>query len=427
MIGTTIGLFRAEKQRQTATLKQAEAEAERRRAQSEQQRANAEAQKASENGQKSRRFLYASDMNLARQALELNNLGRARQLLDRHRPSRAGEEDIRGWEWRYLWQLTRGRESATLTNRPTPGFSVSLSPDGKKLAVGWWDGRVDLWEVPARLWVRALTDRERSHPGRVAFSPVRNLLTATSEPNVVTRYDLDSGGESILWRGPDEADWEVRDLSFSQDGSKLVIFAGSNPEGGDAVWVVDVSSSQIESRHPAGRSRKNYAHVGAARLSPDNRRLYLGCTDDWDGHIQCIDLSTGQELWHTESQGDALMSLAISPDGRVLASTSGFADTTIQIWDTVTGEPRKQIEGHTVWVSDLAFTRDGRRLISAAGDQSIRWTTRAHCCSTRVSLPSWWISSATLLRCRCPGSGLPSKSWAVLTPTYFASGMACPP
>ncbi len=338
-------------------------------------RADAQARKASESEQQSRRLLYASDMNLVQQALKLNNLGRSRQLLDRHRPQ-PGEEDLRGWEWRYLWQLTRGNAPVTLTNRPTQGFSVSFSPDGKRLAVGWWDGRVHLWDVPARRWVRALTDRERPHPGRVAFSPVRNLLAATSEPNVVTLYDLDSGRETILWRGPDEAEWEVRDLSFSQDGSKLVIYAGSNPAGGDAVWVVNVSSSRIESRYPAGRSRKEWAHIGAARLSPDNRRLYWGRSDDWNGRIQCIDLGTSQELWHTESQGEPLMSLDISPNGRVLVSASGFGHTTIHIWDTATGELLKALKGHTLWVSDLAFTRDGRRLISAAGDQTIRfWDT----------------------------------------------------
>ena len=149
--------------------------------QTEQQRADAQARKASESEQQSRRLLYASDMNLAQQALKLNNLGRARRLLDRHRPQ-PGEEDLRGWEWRYLWQLTRSSALATLTNRPTLGFSVSFSPDGSRLAVGWYDGRVDLWDVPGRRWIRALTDRERPHPGRVAFSPVRNLLAATSEP-----------------------------------------------------------------------------------------------------------------------------------------------------------------------------------------------------------------------------------------------------
>ena len=167
-------------------------------------------------------------MNLAQQSLKLNNLGKARRLLDRHRPQ-PGEEDLRGWEWRYLWQLTRSSALVTLTNRPTRGFSVSFSPDGTRLAVGWLDGRVDLWDVPGRRLVRALTDREQHHQGQVAFSPVRNLLAATSEPKVVTLYDLDSGRESILWRAPDQGEWKVRDLSFSPDGSRLVIYAGSTP------------------------------------------------------------------------------------------------------------------------------------------------------------------------------------------------------
>jgi serine/threonine protein kinase/WD40 repeat protein len=384
VVGTTIGLLRAEKQRQTAEQKQTEAEAERRRAETEQQRANAQAQKASESEQKSRRFLYASDMNLAQQALKLNNLGKARWLLERHRP-RSGEEDLRGWEWRYLWQLTRGSALVTLTNRPNhQGFSVAFSPDGKTLAVGWWDGRVELWDVPGRRWVRALTDHERPHVGRVAFSPVRNLLAATSEHMMVTLYDLDSGRESILWQAPDQAEWNVRDLAFSPDGSRLVIYAGSNPECGDAVWVVNVSSSRIEGPHPAGCSRNAYDHFGAARLSPDNRRLYLARNDYLNNRysIQCIDLSTGQKLWETPwqtvAQNLGLTTLDISPDGRVLASGSGFIDTTIHIWKAATGKLLKPLEGHTACVYDLAFTRDGRHLISAGGDQTIRfWDTSA--------------------------------------------------
>jgi WD40 repeat protein len=346
------------------------------KAQTEQQRADAQARKASESQQQARRLLYASDMNLAQQSLKLNNLGRARRLLDRHRPQ-PGEEDLRGWEWRYLWQLTRSSALVTLTNRPMRGWSVSFSPDGSRLAVGWNDGRVDLWDAPGQRWVRALTDREHRHRGRVAFSPVRNLLAATSEHKVVALYNLDSGGESILWRAPDQDAWEVRDLSFSLDGSKLVIYAGSTREIGDAVWVVNVSSAQIESRHPTVCSENGF--FGAARLSPDNRRLYLARSDPVNSRysIQCLDLSTGQELWQTEPQRDqGLSTLAISPDGRLLASGSAFEDPAIRIWETATGRLLRQLDGHTAWVGKLAFTGDGRRLISAASDQSIRfWDT----------------------------------------------------
>ncbi len=348
----------------------------RRIAQAEQQRADAEGRKAAESEERSRRFLYASDMNLARQSLKLNNLGRARRLLDRHRPQ-PGEEDLRGWEWRYLWQLTRSSALLTLTNRPADAVSISFSPDGSRLAVGWWEGLVDLWDVPARRWVRALTDREKPHRGRVAFSPVRNLLAATSEPKVVALYDLDSGRESILWRAPDQAEWRVKDLSFSPDGSRVVIYTGSTADIGDAVWVVNVSSSEIESRHSTFYSGGPFH--GTAQLSPDNRRLYLARSDSahYRCTIQCLDLSTGQELWQTEPQRDrGITKLALSPDGRLLASGSGYEDPSIRVRETATGRFLARLEGHTSWVSKLAFTKDGRRLISAATDQTIRlWDT----------------------------------------------------
>jgi eukaryotic-like serine/threonine-protein kinase len=347
-------------------------------------RADTQARNTSQSQQQSRRLLYASDMNLAQQSLKLNNLGKARRLLDRHRPQ-PGEEDLRDWEWRYLWQLTRSSALVTLTNRPVRGFSVSFSPDGTRLAVGWIDGHVDLWDVPGRRWVRALTDREYSHQGRVAFSPVRNLLAATSDPKVVALYDLDSGRESVLWRAPDQGAWDVRDLAFSPDGSRLVIYAGSEREIGDAVWVVNASSSQIESRQPTVFS--DTFHHGAARLSPDNRRLYLARSDALNRRysIQCLDLTTGQELWQTESQRDyGLTALDISPDGQLLASGSGFEDPTIRVWDAATGRRLVRLDGHTGWVCRLAFTKDGRRLISAATDQSIRFWDTSNWTETKV-------------------------------------------
>jgi eukaryotic-like serine/threonine-protein kinase len=354
-------------------------------AETQRERADAQARKASESEQQSRRLLYASDMNLAQQALKLNNLGRARRLLDRHRPQ-PGEEDLRGWEWRYLWQLTRSSALVTLTNRPTRGYTVSFSPDGTRLAVGWFDGRVDLWDVPDRRWVRGLVDLEQPRQGRVAFSPVRNLLAATSNPKVVTLYDLDSGRESTLWRSPDPGAWEVHDLAFSQDGTRVVIYAGTTPDLGDKVWVVNASSSQIESSHSTLWSGNGSSFYGAAQLSPDNRCLYLARSDVFKNRysIQCLDLATGKELWLTEGQRDrGLTALAISPDGRVLASGSGFGDTTIFVWDAATGRRLVRLDGHTSWVCRLAFTKDGRRLISA-GDQTIRFWDTSTWTETRV-------------------------------------------
>jgi len=343
--------------------------------------------RADETAQHAKHLLYTSDVNLAQQAMKMNNLDRALRLLDRHRPP-AGEEDLRGWEWRYLWQQTRSSALIILTNRPVHAWSVSLSHDGSRLAVGWYDGRVDLWDVPGRRLIRALKEHENEPRACVAFSPIRNLLAYSSEANRVTLYDLDAGRESVFWEAHDQLQWRFLDMAFSQDGSKLVIYSmrydqNTTPNGtrlngnrlDDAVLVVNVTSGQVENSHATSHTTTGYT---AARLSPDNRYLYLARAEGvrHQHTIICVDLASNKALWQTEPHPDyGLTALAASPDGRVLASGSGFAHSEIRIWNAETGRLLTQLAGHTRWVSALVFSRDGSRLIST-GDSTIRfWDT----------------------------------------------------
>ena len=74
-----------------------------------------------------RQRAYASDMNVAKQALDANNLGRALDLLNRQRPA-PDHKDLRGWEWRYLWQQTRSDAVATLCQEASEINAISCTP-----------------------------------------------------------------------------------------------------------------------------------------------------------------------------------------------------------------------------------------------------------------------------------------------------------
>src|SRR5205085_4617894 len=88
------------------------------------------------------RNLYATDVNLAQVALDENNLGRTVSLLQRYIPRSAAEPDLRGFEWRYLWGLCQGNETATLAGNGGIISCVQFSPDGRLIASSGFDGTV---------------------------------------------------------------------------------------------------------------------------------------------------------------------------------------------------------------------------------------------------------------------------------------------
>jgi WD40 repeat protein len=90
-------------------------------------------------------------------------------------------------------------------------------------------------------------------------------------------------------------------------------------------------------------------------------------------------LSKVHEEWSAllvtlEGHTDLVKSVAFSPDGALLASTSD--DGTIRLWDTVTGAALNTLEGHMDCVNSVVFLHTGKLLASASSDTTIRlWDT----------------------------------------------------
>ncbi|KIM34905.1 hypothetical protein M413DRAFT_32925 [Hebeloma cylindrosporum] len=96
----------------------------------------------------------------------------------------------------------------------------------------------------------------------------------------------------------------------------------------------------------------------------------------------CIFVMNGHTRWIT--------SVAFSPDGARIVSGSSdktiriwdvetgnqfraSADKTVWIWDAVMGKPvGEPLRGHTDWVTSVAFSPDGGRIVSGSGDKTIR-------------------------------------------------------
>jgi hypothetical protein len=139
--------------------------------------AETERERAKQEAASRRVQLYAAEVNLAGETLDEDHLNRARELLARQIPAPGETNDLRGFEWRYLWQQSQSAELTTLGQHETGVHGVRFSPDGTLLASSEINGTVKLWDYRARKLVTLRDptiqpiDGDDSATKALAFSP----------------------------------------------------------------------------------------------------------------------------------------------------------------------------------------------------------------------------------------------------------------
>ncbi|HKS36007.1 MAG TPA: serine/threonine-protein kinase, partial [Verrucomicrobiae bacterium] len=353
------------------------------RQQAELERERAEREKAS-----ARLNEYVADINLAQESLKDGNLGRAVQLLNKHLPE-PGAPDLRGFEWRYLWQLCRGDDHEPFPDQDGPVQSIVYSPDGNLVAIGVGD-TMSIWNARSRSLVTRLsrgggpmpspsgTGTPPGPPGKPRF-PFRGGISAAFLPDG-RRLITASPWTVRVWS---TADWTEQKtlpesggpIALSRDGSRLAVVKGDFRQRRNvAIWD---TSTWGEPRLLPGAS-------GPMVFSPDGKTI-------------ATDSEAGITLWPLDSAGAGLVlgnstnlgrgfltedTLAFSPDGNfMVAARNTISDKgvfVVSIWDAKTGrevavmpESPEHIE-HISFISRVTFSPDGQTLATASYDYSIR-------------------------------------------------------
>ncbi|GLZ28987.1 hypothetical protein Lesp02_11770 [Lentzea sp. NBRC 105346] len=305
-----------------------------------------------------------------------------------------------------LWDITTPsspRELPALDSTPIEPHAVAVSPDGKIAAVTYGDNSLKLWDVTG-------TPRQLAHlpglagrPTNVAFSRDGNRIIAATGTiaQLIDVTDLGKprlagklvGHRDVTWSG-----------AFSPDGT---VVATSSWDHDIRLWNV----SDVDDPKEIGVLTGHTGLTWGTAFSPDGRTLATvgaGDTRLWDvtdikrpkpitvlagGVFTVLFTPDGQGLVIAEGSevrlqdlrdlplaghGDLVSSVALRPDGKVLAS--GSWDKTVRLWEVTPRRERIPLATITDpgnFVRSVAFSPDGNTLAAACDDGVTRlWDVR---------------------------------------------------
>ena len=159
-------------------------------------------------------------------------------------------------------------------------------------------------------------------------------------------------------RGYDYPIWSV---AFSPDGKTLIGLEGTDPKAWVHVWDVTTGKAAHSIRISSP------ALMGSLAISPDGRLIATA-----GGTVTLSRPDGGPPRRIDDPSGDAF-TLAFSPDGKTLAVGGGDRKTAmLELYDVVTGRRRNTLAGHTMAVGGVQFTPDGKHLVSGGYDKTVR-------------------------------------------------------
>ncbi|KAF5337527.1 hypothetical protein D9758_016982 [Tetrapyrgos nigripes] len=299
-----------------------------------------------------------------------------------------------------IWDVQTGQQfGEPLKGHTKRVWSVAYSPDSRHVVSGSADYTIRIWDIQTGQQVGEPLEGHTDEVNSVAFSPDSRHVGSGSDDNTVRIWDMQTRqqvGEPL--KGHTEMVWSV---AFSPDGRHGV--SGSDDE---TIKIWDIQTCQqvgeplkghtkivriwdIQTFQQFEEPQQLSNHTDAIRsvaFSPDGRHV-VSVSDDhtiriWDmqtcqqvgkplkGHTDW-DMQTCQQVGKPlEGHKSFVLSVAFSSDGRHVVS--GSADGTIRIWDMQTCKVGKPLEGHPDWVRSVAFSPDGRHVVSGSEDRTIR-------------------------------------------------------
>ncbi len=233
-----------------------------------------------------------------------------------------------------VWDIANGMEKRSFSGRKPQAITAVLSADGNVFAGSTVEGEIEWINVSTGEVIRRVTGPK----ARIAWTNANTGRVEQSVPSMVIA------------------------LAFSPDGKRL---ASADMAATVIIWDVETGKGFLA-------AHKRVFAVTSARFSPDGKTLAsvsrLNSVKLWNvGDVM------KPELLRTFEVPIGTFSVIFSPDGNMLASADWFTPY-IKLWDVKSGANLQTLKTHSKnasEISSLAFSVDGKRLVSESKDSTV--------------------------------------------------------
>jgi WD40 repeat protein/serine/threonine protein kinase len=255
-----------------------------------------------------------------------------------------------------LWNVKSAQEIRHLKGHVGQIRQLIFSPNGKRLAVMVWKGDVFLWDTETGKLLDPLREPSGGFTA-VSFSlDSSRIAAAGGAPGTpcINVWDAHSGHLTAVFHG--HTGQNITQLRFTPDS--LHVVSGSDDQT-LRLWDLE---KNLEVRTLKGHTQR----ISGIAISPDGTRLASGTSFNF-GEVKIWDLVKREKkvtLEGSQSFGRTT-SAVFSRDLRHIAGMSG--PKLLKVWDAQTGKPLFTLEGHTRFVTCVAFSWDAKYVASGDG------------------------------------------------------------
>lgn len=262
-----------------------------------------------------------------------------------------------------VWDLRNGKKLKSISRSPC--LSVAVSPDGRQVVCGGWDGAIAIVDLATEKEVLSFATGDKRPVGGVVWSPEGTHIISTDKEKGIHLWDAQTAKKMRTFT----LEQPLACLAISPDAKALLLGPALR---GDPNKAEDFSVHLLDLR--TGAIRRSFAGhtegVACVGYSPDGRLAFGGVGNG----ILIWDVATGK-LKHK---------LTLGPPGKLLSSATFTADSntlltagmglSIQLTDIRTGKSLLKC-GSPTW-SRAVISADGKRILGFANDLLVQWDAK---------------------------------------------------